>query len=68
MNKSTVKKIIDDLGLTLSETARRCGLPLSTVSAHYNGKRKKMGVEAARKYVLGLGVSANEILGIDPHQ
>lgn len=62
MNKNNIRKIITDKGLTVPVAARLCGLPLSTVSAHYYGQRKTMTLPIAAKYAGGLGVSMEEII------
>lgn len=61
--KTNIRKIIESKGLTVPQVAVMCGLPLSTVSAHYYGQRKNMGVKAALRYVEGLGCTIHEIMG-----
>ena len=65
MSKNNIRKIITDKGLSVPEAARLCGLPYSTVSAHYYGQRKSMTLQIAAKYAQGLGVSMDELLPTD---
>ena len=62
MSKNNIRKIITDKGLTVPEAARLCGLPLSTVSAHYYGQRKTMTLQIAAKYAGGLNVTLEDLL------
>jgi hypothetical protein len=61
MSKNNIRKIITDKGLTVPDAARLCGLPLSTVSAHYYGQRKTMTLPIAAKYATGLEVNMDEL-------
>ena len=61
MSKNNIRKIITDKGLTVPDAARLCGLPLSTVSAHYYGQRKTMTLPIAAKYAAGFGVEMGEL-------
>lgn len=62
MSKNNIRKIITDKGLTVPDAARLCGLPLSTVSAHYYGQRKTMTLQIAAKYAGGLKVTLEDLL------
>jgi hypothetical protein len=61
MSKNNIRKIITDKGLTVPEAARLCGLPYSTVSAHYYGQRQSMTLQSAAKYATGLEVQMDQI-------
>lgn len=62
MSKNNIRKIITDKGLTVPDAARLCGLPLSTVSAHYYGQRKTMTLPIAAKYAAGFEVPLEDLL------
>ena len=61
MSMNNIRKIITDKGLTVPEAARVCGLPVSTVSAHYYGQRKSMTLQIAAKYARGFGVQMDDL-------
>lgn len=65
MSKNNIRKIITEKGLTVPDAARLCGLPLSTVSAHYYGQRKSMTLQIAARYASGLDVKLEDLLPSD---
>lgn len=62
MSKSIIRKILESRGVGVTAAAKMCGLPLSTVSAHYYGQRKTMTLPVAAKYAEGLGLRVDDLL------
>ncbi|MEF2146675.1 MAG: helix-turn-helix transcriptional regulator [Desulfovibrionaceae bacterium] len=65
MGKPKIRQILEDKGLTVQEAAHLCGLPVPTVSSHYYGQRRSMSAVTALKYSQGLGVSVEDVLGVN---
>lgn len=61
MSKSIIRKILESRGVGVTAAAKMCGLPLSTVSAHYYGQRKTMTLPIAAKYAKGFGIEIGEL-------
>lgn len=52
-------------GLTISEIARRCGMPISTVWRHMRGNggsSRKIGAQSALRYSRYLGIKLEKLI------
>lgn len=59
---SRLQEIVDAKGLSVVRVAELCGIPFSTVNAHYYGLRKSIRLEIAAKYANGLGIEISQLL------
>ena len=67
MEKPKIRQILEGKGLTVQDAALLCDLPIPTVSSHFYGQRKSMSAVTALKYSQGLGVTVEEVLGVNPN-